>query len=174
MGCQRCPQHSHTARHVRSTAHANNRFSVRCSPPLYLSRKNASFQAGFGPIHTLLDIYPVYWDAILTGCQDKMHMPPGYLEVDELPVTHCLWRWTKHLRRKLEVEDVKHEAHCHWYSTGTTALLGPVHNGHSRYAETHEFPSACDPRQNGVSPVEGETHTPHHRTGEENREGPTA
>ena len=65
----------HTVRHVRSTAHANNRFSVRCSPPLYLSRKNASFQAGFGPIHTLLDIYPVYWDAILTGCQVNQFIP---------------------------------------------------------------------------------------------------
>ena len=43
-------------------------------PPLYLSRKNASFQAGFGPIHTLLDIYPVYWDAIVTGCQVKKFM----------------------------------------------------------------------------------------------------
>ena len=89
----------------------------------------------------------------------------GDLDVDELPVTHCLWRWTKHLRRKLMVEDVKHEA---------TAVLGPVQSSHSWCVETHEFPSArihqlhparsprallclvhkmlqtCDRRQNGV------------------------
>ena len=35
---------------------------------------------------------------------------PGDLKIDELPVTYCLWRWTKHLRRKLTIEDVKHEA----------------------------------------------------------------
>ena len=58
---------------------------------------------------------------------------PGDLEVDELPVTHCLWRWTKFLRRKIMVEEVKHEA---------TAVLGPVHSSHSWYVETHEFPSA--------------------------------
>ena len=65
-----------------------------------------------------------------------MHMLHGDLEADELLVTHCLWRWTKHLRRKLVVEDVEHEAHCHWYSTGTTALLGPVYSSHSWYIES--------------------------------------
>ena len=87
MGCQRCRQHLHSARQVRSTAHANNRFSVRCSPPLYLSRKNASFQphiAGHKP--------------------SVLGRNPGDFEVDKLLVTHCLWRWTKHLRRKLEVD----------------------------------------------------------------------
>ena len=72
---------------------------------------------------------------------------PGDLEVDELPVTHCLRRWTKHLRRKLMVEDVKHEA---------TAVLGPVHSSHSWYVETHEFPSACGQNNFGqVSSVPG-------------------
>ena len=52
------------------------------------------------------------------------------LEVDELPVTHCLWRWTKHLRKKLMVEDVKHEA---------TAVLGPVHSSHSWYVRLMNF-----------------------------------
>ena len=33
-----------------------------------------------------------------------MHMPPGDVEADELPATHCLWRWTKHIRGKLVVE----------------------------------------------------------------------
>ena len=53
------------------------------------------------------------------------------LEVDELPLA-------QRLRGKLMVEDAKHEAHCHWYFAGTTALLGLVHNSHNWYVDTHE------------------------------------
>ena len=67
-------------------------------------------------------------------------MPFGDLEVDEL-------------------QDAKYEAHCYWFSTSTIVLHDLVHSSHNRYVETHEIPSACNPRQNGVSALEVETHS---------------
>ena len=141
------------ARHVRSTAHANNRFSVHSSPPLYLSRKNASFQAGFGPIHTCWT-YPVYWDAISHWLSRQPIHPLSFvgeiwgtcgvdkctcpLEIEKstscrLLITCCDGQSTFEGNSWLKTSYTRHT-----YSTSTTALLGPVHSSHSWYVATDE------------------------------------
>ena len=101
--------------------------------------------------------YPVSRDTIHSGCLAKPQTrstnkrDPGCLLCRQVSGTFENWK---------RVPTRIHQLHP---ATSARAILCLVHN----------MLQTCNPRQNGVPPVEVETHTPHHGTGEENREGST-
>ena len=63
--CSACEEYSPHQQSILSVA------QLRCN----CHERTLLIQAGFRPIHTLLVIYPVYWDAIVTGCQVNQFIP---------------------------------------------------------------------------------------------------
>ena len=106
---------------------------------------------------TISGKYPVSRDTIHTGCLTK----PQTHSFSKRDPGSLLWTEQRHFENWKRVSTRIHQLHP---ATSAGAILCLVHN----------MLQTCDPRQSGVPLVEEETHTPHHRTGEEIREGSTA